>query len=245
MTGAGQRGDRWIWLIAGTIAVAAALAVGLLVKLPPKQELPKARLGGGLGVQRLESDKLLAEQVELHDPIALFLPVGRSSQPAGPTSVAELEPDLVLTRPFTGKLAYAEDSATVDFPARVPIPARPVDAIGLGDPELPFLGMGRTDRVIPAPPGRAAYIEVVAADTGKTVDSVSGPILEAKVPNAIEWQPFEMLVIVDRMGLVTPPTISRTSKVDGIDDFFRDYLEKGLHLGEKLGPGSYVVTIGR
>lgn len=242
--GANHRGDPVVWAISVTAALVVAIAVGLLVQLPRKQALPKARPGGGLGVLPLESNKPLAEQADLHDPVPLFLPVGWNSRPSGPSSAVGLEPGLELSRSFTGKLAYAEDSAAIDFPARVPIPARPADAIGLGDPALLFLGMGRKDREIPAPPGRAAYIEVVASDTGLTVASVTGPIREAKVPTASDWQPLEMLVVVDRAGLVAPPTISRTSTVDLMDDFFRGYLEKGIHLGEKLGPGSYVVTIG-
>ncbi len=240
-----QYGDRWIWAISISVAFVVAGAAMLLVELPRRQELPKARPGGGLGLQRLEGNKSLAEQVELHDPRLLFLPTGSSSRPGGSASVSELELGLELARSFPGKLAYAEDSAAVDFPARVPIPARPAEAIGLGDPELLFLGMGRTGRVISAPPARTAYIEVVAADTGQRVSEVEGPIRDAKVPTASDWQPLEMLIVVDRIGLVAPPTISRTSTVDGVDSFFRDYLEKGLHLGEKLRPGSYVVTIGR
>ncbi len=243
--GANQREDPVVWAISITVALVVAVAVGLLVQLPRKQALPKSRPGGGLGVLPLESNKPLAEQAELHDPVPLFLNAGWNSRPAAPSSTAGLEPGLELARSFTGKLAYAEDSASVDFPARVPIPARPADAIGLGDPELPFLGMGRKDREIPAPPVRAAYIEVVASDTGQTVTSVTGPIRDAKLPTASDWQPLEMLVVIDRAGLVAPPTVSRTSTVDGVDDFFRVYVEKGIHLGEKLGPGSYVVTIGR
>jgi hypothetical protein len=243
--GANQRGDPAVWAISVAVALVVAVAVVLLVQLPRKQALPKSRPGGGLGVLPLESDKTLAEQAELHDPVPLFLNAGWNSRSSGASSSAGREPGLELARSFTGKLTYAEDSAAIEFPARVPIPARPADAISLGDPELPFLGMGRKDREIPAPPGRAAYIEVVASETGQTVTSVTGPIRDAKVPTASDWQPLEMLVVVDRAGLVAPPTISRTSTVDGVDDFFRVYLEKGIHLGEKLGPGSYVVTIGR
>ena len=67
----------------------------------------------------------------------------------------------------------------------------------------------------------------------------------AKVPSANDWQPLEMLAVIDRIGLVAPPTVSRTSNDDNVDGFFRTFLEKGFHLGERLGPGSYVVTIGR
>jgi hypothetical protein len=242
---AAQRGERGIWAISIIVAFVVAGAAMFLVELPRRQELPKPRQGGGLGLQRLEGNQSLAEQVELHDPRKLFLPTGSSSQPASSARVTELEFGLELARSFPGKLAYAEDSAAVEFPARVPVLARPADAIGLGDPELPFWGMGRTDRVVSAPPARVAYIEVVAAATGERVSEVEGPIRDAKVPTASDWQPLEMLVVVDRIGLVAPPTISRTSTVDGVDNFFREYLDKGLHLGEKLRPGSYVVTIGR
>lgn len=238
-------GDRWIWLISITVALGVAGAAMFLVELPRRQEFPKPRVGGGLGLQRLEGNKSLAEQVELHDPRLLFLPTGSSSQPGISARVTELELGSELARSFPGKLAYADDSAAVEFPARVRVPARAADAIALGDPELLFLGMGRTGRVISAPPARTAYIEVVAADTGQRVSEVEGPIRDAKVPTASDWQPIEMLVVVDRIGLVAPPTISRTSTVDSVDSFFRDYLEKGLHLGEKLRPGSYLVTIGR
>lgn len=242
--GARPRGDLWIWVISLAVASGVASTAIFLVDLPRRQALPKARPGGGLGVRLLEGDKLLAEQVALHDPLPLFLPVGWNTRSSGSqANAAGSDPGVELPRSFPGKLTYAEESAAVEFPALIPIPARPADAIRLGDPELPFLGMGRTDRGIAAPPGRAAYIEVVAADTGKTVLAV--PVLEGKVPSASDWQPLELLVVVDRIGLVSPPTISRTSNADGVDNFFRDYLAKSLHLGEQLGPGSYVVTIGR
>jgi hypothetical protein len=239
-----RQGELGIWVISIAVAAAVATAAAMLVELPRRQELPKPRPGGGLGVRALEGDKLLAEQAELHDPMPLFLPSGWNSRPSETQASAPgFDPGLELARSFSGKLAYAEDSAAVEFPARTPIPARPADAVALGDPELPFLGIGRKNQTISAPPVRAAYMEVVAADTGKTV--LAEPFREAKVPNASDWQPIELVVVVDRAGLVSPPAISRTSTVDSVDDFFRDYLERGLHLGERLAPGSYVVTIGR
>jgi hypothetical protein len=242
--GARRQGNLFVWAISAAVALVVVAGAILLVRPPPRQELPKARLGGGLGVQRLENDKLLAEQAELRDPLSLFLPTRQATLAAGLQSeTTEIDLGLALTRPFPGKLAFADESAAVEFPLRTPVPSRPVDAIGLGDPEMPFLGMGRIDRAVSALPVRSAFIEVTAAETGKII--LSEPIRDVKVPSASDWQPLEMVALVDRIGLVAPPTISRSSTSDSVDDFFRSYLQKGLHLGERLGPGSYVVTVGR
>jgi hypothetical protein len=233
-------------VISAALALVVAGSAMLLVSPPHRQELPKARIGGGLGVQRLEADKLLAEQADLRDPLPLFLPVKRTPEAVATTSDAtDMDVGLELARTFPGKLAYADESATVEFPLRTPTPSRPIEAIALGDPEMPFLGMGHNDRgqSLTPLPERAAFIEVVLAETGRTV--ISEPIHEAKVPSANDWQPLEMLAVVDQAGLVAPPTISRSSTANSVDDFFRTYLEKGFHLGERLAPGSYLVTIGR
>jgi hypothetical protein len=242
--GARPQGNLMVWVISAAVALVVAAGAMLLVRPPPRKELPKARQGGGLGVQRLETDKLLAEQAKLRDPLSLFLPARQANRDAGLQSeAAESTLGLELPRPFPGRLAFADESAAVEFPLRTPVPARPVDTLGLGDPEMPFLGMGRKDRTASPLPVRSAYIEVLAAETGKSV--ISEAIRDVKVPSANDWQPLEMVALVDRIGLVAPPTISRSSTSDGVDDFFRTYLEKGFHLGERLGPGSYVVTIGR
>lgn len=244
--GARTPGHPLVWVISAALALVVAGSAILLVSPPHRHELPKARIGGGLGVQRLEADKLLAEQAELRDPLPLFLPVKRTSEAAGATSDGTgMDVGLELARTFSGKLAYADESATVEFPLRSPAPSRPIEAIALGDPEMPFLGMGRNDRLraLTPLPERAAFIEVIFAQTGRTV--ISEPIHEAKVPSANDWQPLEMLAVVDQAGLVAPPTISRSSTANSVDEFFRSYLEKSFHLGERLAPGSYVVTIGR
>jgi hypothetical protein len=234
------------WIISTALALVVAGGAMVLVRPPRRQELPKARIGGGLGVQRLETDKLLAEQADLRDPLPLFLPVKRSPAANGVASdTTDMDVGLELARTFPGKLAYADESATVEFPLRTAVPSRPIEAIALGDPEMPFLGMGRNDRLRERTPlpERTAFIEVIFAETGRTI--ISEPIHDDKVPSANDWHPLEMLAMVDQAGLVAPPTISRSSTVTNVDTFFRTYLDRGFHLGERLGPGSYVVTIGR
>jgi hypothetical protein len=242
--GTRPQGNLLVWVISGAVGLLVVAGALLLVKPIPRRQPPKAKTGGGLGVQPLQGNRLLAEQAALRDPMTLFLPVTRANRATTPQADAsEVDLGLELARSFPGKLAYADESASVEFPLRTPAPSRPVDVIGLGDPELPFLGMGRKDRAVTALPARSAYIEVKAADTGTTVMTEAVP--NAKVPSANDWQPLEMLAVIDRIGLVAPPTVCRTSNDDNVDGFFRTFLEKGFHLGERLGPGSYVVTIGR
>src|SRR5262245_49217612 len=130
-----------IWAVSAGVALVTAAGAALLVELPPRRAFPKVREGGGLGMQRLENDKVLAEQADLSDPMPLFLSLDFKTRPDRPAGAPELGLGLELAPAFPGKLSYREDAATVEFAPRVPIPARPVDALGMGDPDLPFMGM--------------------------------------------------------------------------------------------------------
>jgi hypothetical protein len=91
---------------------------------------------------------------------------------------------------------------------------------------------------------RTAILEISEVGTGRVVQVPnigSGIVLPA---GQTEWQPAEFLVCVTTEGLLGRPVETVSSDVEDVDAFFRDYLEKTLHLGERLTPGMYRVVIG-
>lgn len=87
-------------------------------------------------------------------------------------------------------------------------------------------------------------MEVRRLDTGNVVlvhtveDSATLPA------SRLDWQPAEFLVTVTAAGILGRPVDTASSDIEEVDAFFRDYLAKTLHLGERLAPGMYRVVVG-
>ena len=68
---------------------------------------------------------------------------------------------------------------------------------------------------------------------------------DAKPPaNNRDWQPVEFLFAINAAGSVGRPMVTTSSQVPEVDAYFRDYLAKSFHLGERLAPGFYRVVVG-
>ncbi len=95
-------------------------------------------------------------------------------------------------------------------------------------------------------PGRAGFVEVRDAGTGRIVPGLAVSIEPGlKLPgDDRNWRPAEFLVAVTNAGMLGGPVITASSDVEELDAFFRDYLAKNLHLGERLPPGFYRVVVG-
>ena len=82
---------------------------------------------------------------------------------------------------------------------------------------------------------------MVAAIDGQIMQE---SIIEQQPPEQGMWQPLEFLVAVDRAGVVRPPVLTESSRIAAVDQFFQEFLIKSLHIGERLAPGFYRVSIG-
>jgi hypothetical protein len=181
-----------------------------------------------------------ANDAALTDPTPLFLPTEwNAGQNALPAST-QREPGGSF-QGYPPKLAFAETELKLDFPAVVPVPARPADALAADRTGQSFLGLGQTEPKVTQLIVRKAFIEILRASDGQRL--LGQPLADAEPPDG-DWQPMEFLVAVDAMGLVGPPILTESSRVVAVDGYFQNYLVKTLHTGQRLTPGFYRVSIG-
>ncbi len=236
-------GERGIWLIAATGAVLSAVViVWLFSRAPVPPAGAPARPAPAVGLTRLNgsaADALVREQAELFDPTPLFLPTRWNAQPRGLPSDAAREPGTAFSD-FPSKLAFVESALALNFPASVAMPARPVEALGVGTPVRPLLGLGRVDLTTEPLAARGGFIEVQSAGTG---ERILAQALAATAP-AGDWAPLEFLVAINAAGLVGPPQLTRSSGSDPVDAYFRTFLVENFRVGVRLPPGFFRVSIG-
>lgn len=239
------------WL--GLAAVIAAAFVGVLVLAvrfvslptlaPVKPAPPQA---GGIGIAPADGARasaLLKEQALL-DPDPLFLPTEFNASQLRLPALIRREPGATF-QPVSAKYTYTYAAAEIGFPEAVTVPTQPVDALTYGRLQNPYEVLGRFARQESPLPPRLAVIEVVHAKTGRIILSapLSAPDAPAQLATA-DWRPLELLAAVDATGLIGLPVLARGSGVDVIDTFFRSYLAKQFHLGERLPPGFYALRVG-
>jgi len=228
--------DSWrIWLLAVAGAGVVMLAILALIRVPrparvPTPPAPVATVGVTLKGQQSDMNLL--------DPTPLFLPTEWNARPKTVSVNALSEP----FTDFSASYTFAEDAAKVTFPAAVAIPTKPADALVIGPPEAPFLGMGRLDREVAAPPARDALVEIVALGDGRQVfrQALQG----VHPPGEVDLYWLEFLAVVASTGLVGSPALTTSSGVEQIDSFYQNYLEKVLRAGERLSPGFYRIKVG-
>lgn len=236
-------GERGIWLVAATGAVLAAVViVWLFSRTPVPPAGTPARPAPAVGLTRLDgsaADALVREQAELFDPTPLFLPTHWNAQPRGlPVDVAR-EPGAAFAD-FPSKLAFAESALALNLPTSVTMPVRPVEALGVGTPVRPLLGLGRVDLATEPLAARGGFVEVQSAGTG---ERILAQALAAAAP-AGDWAPLEFLVAINASGLVGPPQLTRSSGSDLVDAYFRTFLVDNFRLGVRLPPGFFRVSVG-
>jgi len=64
------------------------------------------------------------------------------------------------------------------------------------------------------------------------------------VPSAESWRPLELAAVLDAAGLVGAVTLVRSSDVEAVDEFFRDYVARLLDASPRLAPGVYRIVVG-
>lgn len=243
--------EKRLWLIAtlcGIVGAGLVLALFRAPRLPRPKEVaaqaPKTDGSESVGLARIndrDASSRLRDEALLHDPTPLFLPtrwnVGENALPAN----ARQEPGSAFQN-YAPKLTFPVADLRLGLPAPIAVPKRVPDVFETDTPKRPYLGLGQTDATVAALSKRTAYVEVAAVADGGL--ALAEPILTSASPPEGSWQPLEFLVAIDREGLVRPATLVTSSQVSSVDAYFRDFLTEGLHIGERLAPGFYRVSIG-
>jgi len=238
-----RRAGGWVAGLTAIVAVAAFLLVFRPVRPgpPPVRPAPTppvvvARLDQQAG------DGLMREQATLFDPTPLFLPTEWNTNQRALPATVQHQPGQVF-RPFESKPLFGE--------AELSLPIGPVSAVGERPADLlkepshdPFLGFDREDRDLPPLAFRPGYVEVRSAGTGEIVLARSLDDSLVLPPAQRAWQPAEFFIAVTPAGLLGGPTDPAGAEVEEMEVFFRDYLAKNLHLGERLAPGIYRIVVG-
>ena len=234
-----------LWLIAGAGSLAAAVSVlWLFSRSPaPPPAAARPRLVPTVGLARLDSgttDEVVCEQAELFDPTPRFLPTRRNVQPQHLMVGVARESETAFA-PIEPKLLFDENTLALSFPTVMAMPARPVEALAVGTPPRPLLGLGRVDLAEEPLEARGGFAEVSAAGTG---EPVLAQALPGAAPPAGDWSPLEFLVAVNAVGLIGPPQLMHGSGRDAVDAYFRAFLTEKFRLGARLRPGFFHVRIG-
>lgn len=232
------------WVPAGIGAGVIVVVVLALFRAPgpsPQELKPEGTRQITKVELALQGDTLLKEEAGLRDPTPLFLPTRWN---AG-------DDELMMNTPrepggsfqdYPPELIFGESQLKLEIPAPFELPSHPVDAFALEDTNQPLLGFGRKDVNVVPLPARAGFVEVTAAGTGQVM--IRQPILDEKPTAEMAWQPLEFVIAVDLAGVVGPPALTESSQVPAVDSFFKEYLVKRLHIGERLEPGFYRISIG-
>lgn len=240
-----QPGIGWrAW--AAAVAAAALLLVLLLqlFRVPPAPASKPAAEANPVGLVRLQDqeDRLLREEATLRDPTPLFLPTRWNAADNALLAEARREAGLSSFGGYAAKLSFPETAVGLQLPAAVILPDRPAAALAGSRPSRPLQGLGETDEPAPSLEPRAAFVEVVSAGDGRVM--IAQPLLDARPPGDLGWQPLEFLIAVDRSGVVRPPVLTVSSRFANVDGYFQEYLANDLHLGARLAPGFYRVCFG-
>lgn len=190
------------------------------------------------GANSAADDRVLQERAEFLDPAPMFLPTARNAGQGGLPARLVAQPGQIFLD-FPANLRVAEANLPSYGSDALTAPEGLVDVMTRAN-EAPFAGLG--EMAIPARrvEPRAAFIEVKSMQGNVLIATALGTLT---LPRE-DFAPLEFLATVSASGLVGEPLLVAGSGADDVDNFFRDYLAKGIRLGEKLAPGAYRVVIG-
>lgn len=250
-----EPGERRVWVGAAAIAVGVIAGVTLLFRAPrvtpaakspatPAVEPIPGKPRAAVGITRLDVEggsTMLREEATLRDPTPLFLPTRWNASEEVVPVVARVDPGRAF-RSYGPWLEFSESELKLNLPPPVAVPRWPADAFAFDRPAQPFAGFGQTDRPVTALPERGAFVRVISENDGREVFAEA--LAKARPPGDLPWEPLAFVVAVDATGVVRPPVLTESSRVASVDDYFQRYLTRTLHVGERLAPGFYRVSIG-
>lgn len=232
----------WLSATGGSLVV-----IFLLLSLfrVPADTLDTASRASANAVPRVElaaqEDELLIEEMALRDPTPLFLPTVWNAADDALAMNAPREPGGSF-QDYAPFYTFSVTELNIKFPNTSKVPMRPLDALALDGASRSLFGFGQIDRKIEPLRPRRGFLEVVSASDGQIL--MRQPLTEGVPVDQGSWQPLEFLVAVNAAGVVGPPVLSESSRVGEVDSFFKEYLLKVLHIGERLAPGFYRISIG-
>lgn len=218
----------WVW------QARAPLAPSTPVAAAPQ---PFVQLAGAGSAAR---NQVLEERAELMDPTPLFYPTSWNYGASVALREGRLrEPTQVFTS-FDPKLTVPEQGLAPYEAGTTVVPQKLSDLL-VQNNEAPFAGMGQLDLQRSILPVRSGFLEVRALGNSEVIIEQS---LTGIQPPRQDFPPLEFLIVVESIGLVSSPILVAGSGWDEVDAFFRAYLTKSYHLGERLPPGRYRVVVG-
>jgi len=242
------QGEERFWWVAGLSAALMVSGASLLItirsdgeKPVPVTNVPKAQ--PNIGLTRLMDqggENLVAEEAKYFDPTPLFLPTEWNSDQKTLQASILNDPGRMF-QDFPTRLVYAETGLGVKFPEVGPKLGNAPETLSRLHHEMADFGMGRGDSTVQSIPARGGYLEVSSAESGRLVFS---QILPKESIPAGNWRPFMMMAGVGVTGLIGPLSFLERSGVEEVDLYFRNYLVQSLHLGERLAPGFYQISVG-
>lgn len=248
MKAATSDGSKRTWWAAGGGALLILAAITMLLTYrgtegrKPKSEVnpvTTAKVSLTRLVEKGEGN-VVAEEAQFFDPTPLFLPTEwNTDQNTLPASILK-EPGQMFAD-FPSRLNFAEEGLRLSFPDTLQLPDKAADTITTLDGSAPFMGMGREKDHIETMPLRGGYLAVDRVDGGK---SVLSEVLSDAEPPGSNWRPLEFMAVVNAAGLIGSLSFLERSGNEEVDLYFRNYLVQSLHLGERLAPGFYRISVG-
>lgn len=239
-----KRINRWLF----PVLVGSGITAGLLwlflafVRLRPPPAAAQPLLTRP-AIVLVASDQDDVERRELTDLDPLFLPTSHNTSVLTLPAQARREPGS-MSFSYPAKLSELEARGGVSIAEQIAVPARPIEALSLGDPPPSFPELGRADLPIPALTPRLAFMEVAEAGSGRIVLSAELGLQPGLTPPAGDWMPVEFLVAISPAGIVGLPVVTNSSTSEEVEAFFSDLIARKFSLGARLTPGFYSVHLG-
>lgn len=228
------------------VAVAATgvlvtTAVSLFWMKAPDGEgvMGRPRVAPRLLVSGSGEQHLHRAEAELLDPSPLFFPTvwNYGQEPAG--TGRRREPDEGF-QDYLPRYRFSDQRLANYGREAMVAPERLADLLDQGVTAT-FTGFGEVRSEVEPLADRGGFIEVKSLGDGRLV--LKSELRELTVPSG-DYAPVEFLVTVGPAGLVGGPLVSLSSGSDAVDSQVRNYVLGNYRLGERLGPGKYVVTVG-
>lgn len=230
----------WVGLAVGTVGVVAWTFWFQSHMEPPSAQIPgKQPFVQLAGAGKTTGNRILQEKAELLDPTPLFFPT-EWNYGQRPLDENRLRQPGQFFVSFAPKLTVPDQGTPVYGLETVQAPEKLSDVLTQGN-EAPFAGMGQIDLQGASLPLRSGYLEV--RRLGDSQNIINQTLTGIQLPRS-DFAPIEFLVLVGPEGLIGDLLMTSGSGWDEVDSFFRTYLAKSYHLGERLAPGRYRVVVG-
>lgn len=239
-----ERQFPWIWV--GLGATLLVVGVTTLVRTPapgPAGLSPQANRDGLLSLAAgaaAEADANLRAELLYQDPTPLFLPTRWNSGRADGQLNAVATPGASFDS-IAAKFVFPLAHFHLDVPDVVAVPRTALVALSRIDHRVSLAELPREDQSSGGLGPRNGVVEVRGIGSGTVLRRLEIP------PGKGTWsvqEPLELLIIVDQAGLITRPTVVKSTDEVAVD---LEQVTRELHslrLGGVLGAGIYRILLG-